>query len=53
VGGIVMQVPRGDPKLMVCASLEADCRKWPVPEGWEQVMKAEDDGYCVAVMRGK
>jgi maltooligosyltrehalose trehalohydrolase len=53
VGGIVMQVPRGDPKLMVCASLEADCREWPVPEGWEQVMKAEDDGYCVAVMRGK
>ncbi len=49
--GLVMQVPKADPRLMVCANLEGDCREWPVPEGWEQVMVSNEDGYCVAVMK--
>ena len=48
--GLVMQVPKADPKLMVCANLDGTCSEWPVPEGWEQVLASSDDGYCVAVM---
>jgi maltooligosyltrehalose trehalohydrolase len=49
--GLVMQIPKSDPVLMVFANLDGDCKEWPVPEGWVQALVSNEDGYCVAVMR--
>lgn len=49
--GLVMQVPKAHPELMVCANLDGDCREWPLPEGWSEVLHSNDDGYCLAVFR--
>jgi maltooligosyltrehalose trehalohydrolase len=49
--GLVMQIPKSDPVLMVFANLNGDCKEWPIPEGWEQALVSNEDGYCVAVMR--
>ncbi len=43
-GAIVMQVPAGQPSIMVIAELP-DSGRLPAPDGWCEVLSTDEDGY--------
>ncbi|HEV2115613.1 MAG TPA: malto-oligosyltrehalose trehalohydrolase [Terriglobales bacterium] len=49
-GAIVMEVPASEPKLRVIAEFP-DSERQLSPEGWHEVLAAEEDGYSVRAFK--